>query len=82
VYIHHRAPGFHHLLDEICDEEIARGHGKLCALVVSKTTGIPGGGYFGGLASPDRDAADLVALWRADRDEVFDYWSQHSELKL
>ena len=78
VHLFPRAPMLIRLLTEICHEEEALGRGNLCALVVRKATGIPGGGYFGGLASPDRDASDLEALWRADRDEVFDYWSKHS----
>jgi hypothetical protein len=75
--IHHRSPLFMHILSEVCAEEEAKGHGMLCALVVSKTTGIPGGGYFSGMAELERDVSDMEASWRVERDRVFDFWSEH-----
>jgi hypothetical protein len=77
AHIHHRSPLFVQLLSEVCAEEERWGHGVLCALVVSKTTGIPGGGYFSGMAELGRDVSELVASWRAELERVFDYWSQH-----
>jgi hypothetical protein len=66
---------FSHLLREVCGEEEAMGHGILCALVVSKATGMPGAGYFVGTARADRDMSDQIALWQADVQAVFEIWS-------
>ena len=77
AHIHHRSPLFMHILSEVCAEEERLGHGMLCALVVSKTTGIPGGGYFSGMAALGRDLSELEASWRAELEQVFDYWSKH-----
>lgn len=68
---------FTQLLREVCHEEYAKGHHQLCALVVSKSTGMPGGGYFSDTAPLKRDFGDLVEEWRADVEDVFEYWSTH-----
>ncbi|KXK21303.1 MAG: hypothetical protein UZ15_CFX003001491 [Chloroflexi bacterium OLB15] len=68
---------FTQLLREVCHEEYAKGHRQLCALVVRKATGMPGGGYFSDTAPLKRDFGDLVAEWRADVEDVFEYWSTH-----
>lgn len=49
----------------------------LCALVVRKDSGVPGGGYYTGMAASGHDQSDIEASWRAERDQVFEYWSQH-----
>lgn len=67
---------FSHLLREVCGEELATGNGMLCALVVSKSKGIPGAGYFTGTATEGRETADLVALWQQDVQAVFELWSK------
>jgi hypothetical protein len=77
IHLHHRSPMLISLLTEICQEEEAHDRALLCALVVSKTTGIPGGGYFAGVASLGRDVSDMEASWHADVDKVFEYWSNH-----
>ncbi len=77
VHLHHRSPLFYRLLYEVCDEEETRGHGMLCALVVRKDSGVPGGGYYTGMAASGHDQSDIEASWRAERDQVFEYWSQH-----
>jgi hypothetical protein len=77
IRLHHRSPMFMHILTEVCAEEEEQGHGMLCALVVSKTTGIPGGGYFSGMAQMGRDVSEMEASWRAELEQVFDYWSKH-----
>lgn len=77
VHVHYRSPLFMQLLTDVCAEEERQGHGMLCALVVSKTTGIPGGGYFSGMAQMGRDVSEMEASWRAELEQVYDYWSQH-----
>jgi hypothetical protein len=77
VQMHPHSFIFTRILSEVCAEEEERGHGVLCALVVSKTTGIPGAGYFRGMAELGHDMSDLEASWRAELEQVFDYWSNH-----
>lgn len=66
---------FSHLLREVCAEGLRKGYGQLCALVVSKATGMPSAGYFArsvlDISGPDA----LEAFWVAERDEVFLRWA-------
>jgi hypothetical protein len=75
VHIHPHSFVFSRLLREICGEVFREGGGQLCALVVSKQTGIPSGGYFAGLAEAGRDHHDLEAIWRADLEALFAYYA-------
>lgn len=77
--VHHRAPAFHHLLDEMCREDEARGHAILASLVVRKDSGIPGAGYFTIAASEGADVSDPVAYWREQFEQACDYWSNYEE---
>ncbi len=78
VYIHPGSYAFTRLLTQVCaDEELAR-HGSLCALVVSKATGIPGAGFFRGMAERGDDASNPEAYWRAELERVFAYWKENS----
>lgn len=63
------------LLNEIGRVEVEAGRGVLPAVVVTKQTGIPGGGYFAGMDGIDADA--LESLWRDDFESVCDYWAAH-----
>ena len=74
VYIHPGSYAFTRLLGQVCEAEEQAGHGLLCALVVSKATGIPGGGFFRGMAGRGIDTSDLESAWRAEVDRVFDFW--------
>ena len=70
------------LLDEIGGEEIEAGRGVLPAVVVRKSSGMPGGGYFreSALLSDRPDAAlppELEAMWREDLEAVYGYWAEH-----
>jgi hypothetical protein len=75
VHLHPHSFVFAHLLREVCSEGFELGEGILCALVVSKTTGMPGGGYFRGMADLGFDASDLEKRWREDVEEVFARWA-------
>lgn len=74
VYLHPHSFVFSRLLRSLCQEEIAAGRPILCALVVSKATGIPGGGYFAGVP---REANDFEARWREDLEAVYDYFAKN-----
>lgn len=74
IYVHPGSYAFTRLLGQVCAAEAALGHGPLCALVVSKATGIPGAGFFRGLAELGADASNPEAYWRAELERVFAYW--------
>lgn len=76
VRLHYHSFIFHKILREVCREVWEQGGGQLCALVVAKQTGIPGGGYWTGLDALPAD--DLVALWQQDLDDVYDKWSDRA----
>jgi hypothetical protein len=78
VQLHPHSFIFAHLLREVCNEEEKRGHGILCALVVSKSTGIPSAGYFAGAALRGVDTDDLVVTWQADVESVFALWGEQA----
>jgi hypothetical protein len=73
AHLHYHSTLLTKLLNEIGKEEVAAGRGVLPAVVVTKQTHIPGGGYFAGMDGIDADA--LEALWRDDFDSVCDYWA-------
>lgn len=73
--LHHRAPLFHRLLDEMCREDEAAGHAVLASLVVRKDTGMPGAGYFVIAARDGHDLSDPVAYWQEQFQRACDYWS-------
>lgn len=74
IYVHPGSYAFTRLLGEVCIAEERAGHGLLCALVVSRATGIPGAGFFRGMAERGYDMTDLEACWRAEVERVFDHW--------
>lgn len=65
---------FHALLRDVCYAEDDAGRGMICALVVSKATGIPGQGFFKSLIKRGRDCADLEACWQAELDHIYRVW--------
>ncbi|MBK8020691.1 MAG: hypothetical protein IPK19_04480 [Chloroflexi bacterium] len=75
VYVHPGSYAFTRLLGEICDLEEEAGRGMICALVVSKATGMPGAGYFRGAAHRGRDVSDLDRCWQEECERVFDAWA-------
>lgn len=79
AYLHYHSPQIVKLLDEIGMAERDAGRPILPAVVVGKQSGIPGAGYFR-IADEVHDAqgsVDPKAIWQADLQDVFDYWSTH-----
>jgi len=75
AHIHHRAPYFHKLLDDLSTQDALDGMPSLAALVVRKDSGIPGQGYFSISASEGADISDQEAYWRSQFEAVCDYWA-------
>lgn len=76
AYIHYRAPAFGWILHEIAREDEAEGRPGLAVLVVNKTTGICGAGFFKEAAARGFDVSDPVAFWRSQFEQVCDYWGE------
>ncbi len=75
VYVHPGSYAFTRLLIQVCATAEAAGDGLLCALVVSKSTGIPGAGFFRGAAERGIDVSDYESFWHDEVERVFDRWS-------
>ncbi|MCB9450941.1 MAG: hypothetical protein H6672_05845 [Anaerolineaceae bacterium] len=77
--IHYHSNTMVRLLDDIGRMEYEAGRPVLPAVVVTKQTGIPGAGYFRlpGTLPGEETPADAEAIWGADLQAVFDYWSEH-----
>jgi hypothetical protein len=65
---------FQALLREMCREEEQAGRGMLCALVVSKASGMPGAGFFKALIHAGEDCSDQQQCWQKYVQQVYDYW--------
>ncbi|MFN8379868.1 MAG: hypothetical protein U0452_14485 [Anaerolineae bacterium] len=70
---------FSHLLREVCGEEYRKGHGQLCALVVSKATGMPSSGYFAREIVDMNGPETLEALWHSELEDTFARWADEAE---
>lgn len=77
--IHYHSGVMVRLLDAVGQIEYEAGRPVLPAVVVTKQTGIPGAGYFRlpGTAPDEQAPADAEAIWQADLQAVFEYWSEH-----
>ena len=80
VYIHPGSYAFSRLLGQVCSDEFEAKQALLCALVVAKSTGMPGAGFFRGLAERGIDTSDLETCWRSEVERVFAYWSSNGQL--
>ncbi len=74
AYIHHRAPRFHRILQDMCEQEVRGGRPILGVLVVTKATGRPGAGFFKWCAAHGYDVTPPEAFWQAEFDRVCAYW--------
>jgi hypothetical protein len=64
------------MLTEIGRENEAQGKTALAALVVRKSDGLPGGGFFRNVLPPDAPHDDLERFWRAEFERACDDWSR------
>jgi hypothetical protein len=75
VLIHPGSYAFTRLLTQVCIAAEAAGEGMLCALVVSKSTGLPGAGFFRGMAERGDDVSAAEAYWHDELERLFAIWS-------
>jgi hypothetical protein len=76
AYVHYHSQVLVQLLTDIGRDEHLAGRPVLPALVVTKQTGMPGGGYFR-FGPADDEMNDPAAAWAEDVKQVHTYWSQH-----
>lgn len=72
--LHHRNPALYDLLRDICDDERDANRPNLCALVVRKSDGMPGKGFFEHAALNGEDVSDPRAYWEACVQVCWDYY--------
>ncbi len=75
IYIHPGSYAFTRLLSQVCAAADAADEGSLCTLVVSKATGVPGAGFFRGMAEQGIDVSDFQNYWHAEVERVWARWS-------
>lgn len=73
---HPAAYVFHALLRAVCDVEASAGRGLICALVVSKATGIPGQGFFKLMISKERDCSNQRQCWQVELERIYKNWDE------
>lgn len=74
IHVHYHSHFFHRLLIAACEDADLAGEGRLCALVVTKQSGLPGGGFFRYAADSGDDVSDPLSYWRQVADELFMQW--------
>jgi hypothetical protein len=75
AYVHHRAPAFHEMLRELCQDELDAGRPSLGVLVVKKQTGRCGAGFYKFAAVKGEDVSDPEAYWQREFEQVCEYWT-------
>jgi hypothetical protein len=63
------------LLNDACGNEAAEGRPMLGSVVVAKTSGMPGAGYFRAAHELGRDVDDERDFWERELERVFEQWS-------
>ncbi len=75
AYVHYHSPLLAQLLVDIGSQEVRAGRGILPALVVTKDTGLPGGGFFKIADERGYDLSDPEKFWREAVEKVYEQWS-------
>ena len=75
VRLHPHAPAVARLLREVSTEDHERGRGMRSALVVFKSGGRPGAGFFALARELGMDVSDRDAFWRGELAKVYADWA-------
>jgi hypothetical protein len=73
--IHHRNPMLYELLRDVCHEERLAGRPNLCALVVRKSDGMPGKGFFDYSGWDGEDVGEPRVFWEQSVQACWDYYA-------
>ncbi len=76
AYIHYHSHILARLLVDIGTEEVNAGRPVLPAVVVTRQTGMPGGGFFK-IDTDETEITDPTTYWKDLLMHVYDYWSKH-----
>jgi hypothetical protein len=76
AHMHHRAPAFAQILQDLCADEVAAGRPILGVLVVNKQTERCGAGFFKWCAAQGFDVSDPEAFWQREYERIVDYWGE------
>ena len=76
--MHHRNPALYDLLRDICYDEREDGRPNLCALVVRKSDGMPGKGFFEYSALQGDDVSEPRAYWERKVHACWDYYADYT----
>lgn len=66
------------MLREVCAEDDPAEAGMLATLVVRKSDGRPGPGYFKGMVGRHLEDDDIEAFWQAEFEKVCRFWQGYS----
>lgn len=77
VSVHPYAYAFGALLREVCHDEEKAGRGLICALVVQKSSGLPGNGFFRYAERCGRNISDIKACWHTEVGSLYSIWDSH-----
>ena len=72
--LHPYSYAFGALLRQVCEEEELAGRGLMCALVVRKSSGIPGNGYFKYADTCGRDISNPKKCWQDEIERLYEIW--------
>jgi hypothetical protein len=72
-----RSPLLHSLLKEACREEAGHDRPMLGSVVVRKSDGLPGDGYFRVAETLGHDVSDKRAFWRDEFERCHRHWSRN-----
>lgn len=78
AHIHYHSFVFARLLNEACYDEDYADRALLGAVVVTKQTGLPSGGFFKIAASLGRDVSDLEVCWQNELQNLYHHWETSS----
>lgn len=77
--LHHRNPALYELLRDICYREHEAGRPNLCALVVRKSDGMPGKGFFEHGGWSGEDVSEPRAYWEQAVRACWDYYKTDTD---
>lgn len=74
-------PAYSYAMSAILGDIIREGEpqewGVLATLVVRKSDGLPGAGYFKAMSQRGISESDYRTIWQTEFDRVCDYWQAH-----